>query len=56
MFLKDARERAFYNQFLPEAKREAWAERFREQVLSLYRRSQASDSVSPELLREVLAI
>ena len=56
MFLHDARGRAFYNQFLPEAKQEAWAERYREQVLSLWRRSRAGESVSPDLLREVQAI
>ena len=56
LFLKDARERAFYNQFLPEHKRQAWAERFKEHVLNIYLRSQKSESVAPELLREVLAI
>ena len=56
LFLRDARERAFYNQFLPEAKRQAWAERYKEQVLELYERSQKSASVAPELLREVQAI
>ena len=56
MFLHDARERAFYNQFLPEHKRQEWAERFREQLLNIYRRSQETESVSPDLLREVVAI
>ena len=57
LFLRDARGRAFYNQFLPEDKRQAWAERYREQVLELYERSQKSaSSVAPELLKEVQAI
>ena len=57
LFLEDARERAFYNQFLPEDKRQAWADRFKERVLTIYGRSQKSETRPPHsLLQEVAAI